>query len=138
MSDESELRATSDLMLQMLDEIRDIELAKRAETPGSDAFAQLAYDVTERVRTVVSWSELQLRQANEMHGSAPSDGGRPLESIEPRRLDVVLAEWRQAEIRLSQAEPGSPEANDAAADAERLRVEYRSLQERKLEEQRSR
>lgn len=138
MTDESELRATSDLMLRMLDEIRELELAKRAETPGTDTFAQLAYDVMEHVRTVVRWSELQLRQANEMHGTAAADSGRPLESVEPRRLDVVLAEWRQAEVRLSQAQPGAPEARDAAADAERLREEYRSLQERKLEEQRSR
>ena len=55
-----------------------------------------------------------------------------------RRLDVVLAEWRQAEMTQSQALPGSPEAERAAEEVARLRSEYGMLQERKLSEQRAR
>ena len=134
MSDDSELRATSDRMLLILDEIRDAELAKRQESPGTETFAKLAYDVMELARTVSRWSELQLRQANEALGrQGPEDNGRVLAEVPARRLDEILAEWRQAEIRLSQAQPGSSDADHAAADAARLRLEYQALQEKKLQ-----
>jgi hypothetical protein len=136
MAEDSELRATSDSMLAMLDRVRDLESRKRQLAPGTQDFARLAWEVAEQARLIVRWSELQLRQANESltNGAAPFV---PLVDTPPRRLDVVLAEWRSAEMRLSQAPPGSPEADDAARDVARLRDEYGVLQERKLEEQRS-
>jgi hypothetical protein len=121
----------------MLDQIKDMEQQKRGETPGTEEFARLAYDVAELARTVMRWSELQLRQANEALGAGAPPSAPPLREVSSRRLDVVLAEWRQAEIRLSQASPGSPDAAEAAADAARLRLEYRALQERKMDETRS-
>lgn len=138
MSDDSELRATSDLMLQMVDRLREAEVLKRDHAPGSDEFARLAYEVMELSRNVTRWSELQLRQANEAaeHREGPEPTAPVLADVPARRLDVVLAEWRQAEIRLSQSLPGSQDVAEAAADAERLRLEYRELQARKLDEQR--
>jgi hypothetical protein len=144
MSEPSELRATSDLMLDMVDRLRVLEERKRDRVPGDEDFTRLAWEVSELARTVLRWSELQLRQANEVRGDpgrgdpsgedAAIESPRPLAMTEPRRLDVVLAEWRQAEVRLSQAPFGSPEAEAASADAARLRTEYRRLQERKLDE----
>jgi hypothetical protein len=133
MADERELRATSDLMLSMLDRLRDAEIEKRGHAPGTESFARLAYDVVELSRTVTRWSELQLRQANEALDLGATPAAPALVEVPPRRLDEVLAEWRQAEIRLSHAAPGSQEAAEAAEDAARLRDEYRQLQERKLE-----
>jgi hypothetical protein len=137
-SHDSELRATSDLMLRLVDRLRAAEVTKRAESPGTETFARLAWEVTELARTVTRWSELQLRQANEALASAvdtaETDGSPALDTIPARRLDVVLAEWRQAEIRLSQALPGSPEVEAASEAAARLRDEYRTLQDRKLKE----
>jgi hypothetical protein len=130
MTHESELRATSDLMLEMLERLRRAEDAKRALTPGTAEFARMAWDVLELARTVTRWSELQLRQANEFLADGKADA--PLEAAPKRRLDAVLAEWRQSEIRLSHAPPGSSQAIIAAADADRLREEYRELQDRKL------
>jgi hypothetical protein len=128
----------------MVDRLRVLEERKRDRAPGDEDFTRLAWEVSELARTVLRWAELQLRQANEVRGDAdrggPAGAGdaaealRPLAMIEPRRLDVVLAEWRQAEVRLSQAPFGSPEAEAASADAARLRAEYRRLQERKLDE----
>ena len=138
MSEESELRATSDSMLQMLDQIRDMESRKRQEVVGTEAFARLAWEVNEGARLVQRWAELQLRQANEARADDGASAALPLVDVPARRLDVVLAEWRQAEIVLSQALPGSPEADRAAENVARLRREYGVLQERKLEEQRSR
>ncbi|HEX5829286.1 MAG TPA: hypothetical protein VFY23_17290 [Candidatus Limnocylindrales bacterium] len=144
MSEPSELRATSDLMLDMVDRLRALEERKRDRVPGDADFTRLAWEIAELARTVLRWSELQLRQANEVRADTGRDGPsgdgdpgeppRPLAMTEPRRLDVVLAEWRQAEIRLSQAPFGSREAGAAAVDAARLRTEYRRLQERKLDE----
>ncbi|HET7829701.1 MAG TPA: hypothetical protein VFL03_09070 [Candidatus Limnocylindrales bacterium] len=136
MSEDSELRATSDSMLVMLDRVRDLESRKRELVPGTDEFARLAWDVAELSRLVARWSELQLRQANEAltDDSAPSV---PLVETPARRLDVVLAEWRKAEMQLSQAVPGSAEADEAARDVARLREEYGVLQDRKLEERRA-
>ena len=136
MAEESELRATSDSMLSMLDRVRELESRKRELAPGTKAFAHLAWEVAEQARLIMRWSELQLRQANEALGQ-PETSKVALVDVPPRRLDAVLAEWRQAEMRLSQASPGSPEAERAAADVARLRDEYRVLQERKLEAQRS-
>jgi hypothetical protein len=138
MSEESELRATSDSMLQMLDRIKDLESRKREEVVGTEPFSRLAWEVNEAARLVQRWAELQLRQANEARADDGSSAALPLVAVSPRRLDVVLAEWRQAEIVLSQALPESPEADRAAEDVARLRREYGILQERKLEEQRAR
>ena len=138
MSEESELRATSDSMLQMLDRIKDLESRKREEVVGTERFSRLAWEVNEAARLVQRWAELQLRQANQARAEDGSSAALPLVAISPRRLDVVLAEWRQAEIVLSQAQPESPAADRAAEEVARLRREYGILQERKLEEQRAR
>jgi hypothetical protein len=135
MSEESELRATSDSLLEMLDRLRDLESRKRREVVGTQPFARLAWEVLETARMVQRWSELQLRQANEALADDDATSVRPLGDIPARRLDVALAEWRQAEIAQSLALPGSPEADQAAAEVARLRAEYRILQERKLKEQ---
>lgn len=131
MGNDGELRATSDLMLEMLDRLRGAEEVKRARAPGTPEFADLAYRVVELSRTLTAWAELQLRLANEAL-AADEPSPEPLESVRPRRLDEVLAEWRRAEIRLSHASPASPEALTAAEEAEDLRREYGRLQERKL------
>ena len=131
MSDDTELRATSDRMLGMLDQLRELETRKRELTPGTEEFARLAWDVADLARTTVRWSELQLRQANEALEAGTAQPAVALVDVPVRRLDEVLAEWRQAEIRLSQALPGSPDAEAAAQDASRLRAEYGELQARK-------
>jgi hypothetical protein len=138
MSEESELRATSDSMLTMLDRIRELESRKRQEVVGTDVFAQLAWEVLEHTRMALRWAELQLRQANEALADDGGSTSTPLSEVPARRLDVVLAEWRQAEMTQSTALPGSPEAERAAEEVARLRSEYGMLQERKLSEQRDR
>jgi hypothetical protein len=132
MSEEGELRATSDLMLVMVDRLREAEEAKRALAPGSREFARLAYEIVEISRTVTRWSELQLRQANEFAMDADRPQPPTLRDTPKRRLDEILAEWRQAEIRLSHASPDDPEARAAAEAVDRLREEYREQQARKI------
>lgn len=49
--------------------------------------------------------------------------------VEPRPLDRILANWREAQLRFELATPGSPEAEAATADIERLREEYQATHE---------
>ncbi len=46
--------------------------------------------------------------------------------VQPRPLDVILSNWREAQLRLEIARPGSLEAQTASDDIERLREEYQS------------
>ena len=66
----------------------------------------------------------QLAETNAVRGV--SADAVPLSDVEPRRLDVVLTHWREAQLRLGIAEPGSREAQTAADDVERLRDEYQA------------
>ena len=125
-------------MMTMIDRLRDLESEKRREIVGTETFARLAWEVLETARMAQRWAELQLRQANEALLDDEPSIDVPLGEVPARRLDIVLAEWRQAEMTQSLALPGSPEADRAAADVARLRREYGILQERKLEEQRDR
>lgn len=56
-----------------------------------------------------------------------------LVDVEPRPLDRVLAHWREAQLRLEIAVPGSPEAEAAARDIERLREEYQAGHESRVD-----
>ena len=123
-------------MLAMLDRLRDLESRKRREIVGTETFAQLAWEVVDVARLVQRWAEIQLRQANEALVDDTASMDVPLEDVPARRLDVVLAEWRQAEMVLSERLPGSPEAERAADDVARLRREYGILQERKIHRRR--
>ena len=125
------------MMLEMLERLKTAEQVKRGHLPGTREFADLAFEVLELSRMVTRWAEHQLQQANERLAEVPP-ASVPLSETAKRRLDEVLAEWRQAEMTQSLALPGSPEADQAAEDVVRLRREYGILQERKLEEQRGR
>lgn len=130
-SNHGELRATSDMMLEMVERLRAAEQDKRDLKPGTREFADLAFEVLELSRIVTRWAEHQLQQANERLAE-PAQSRVPLSQTPKRRLDSVLAEWRQAEIQLSLVLPGSPEYAAATASVERLREEYRTLSDAKM------
>ena len=120
------------MMLEMLERLQAAERQKRGRLPGTREFADLAFEVLELSRMVTRWAEHQLQQANERLAEVPPSDV-PLSETSKRRLDEVLAEWRQAEIQLSLVLPGSTEYASATAAVERLRVEYRRLQDEKME-----
>ncbi len=133
MQSEGELRASSDQMLDMLARLVGIESFKRTLPPGSPGFVGQAEDAERLSRLVFRWSQLQLDLARQAVGAAERGelSRRSLEDIPPRRLDQILTEWREAQLRLEIATPGSPEAATASNDVERLREEYRAAQERR-------
>ena len=120
------------MMLEMLERLQAAEQLKRGHLPGTREFADLAFEVLELSRMVTRWAEHQLQQANERLAELPPSSV-PLSETSKRRLDEVLAEWRQAEIQLSLVLPGSTEYATATASVERLREEYRQLQDAKME-----
>jgi len=131
-NDESELRATSDEMMQVINRLRDIEMAKRAEPMGSLRFTELVQEATVLSRLVFRWGALQeevsrIVQERIQRGEAPD---RSIEQVEPRRLDRILAAWREAEFRFSSADVDSPARDQAVDDLERIREEYREGHER--------
>jgi hypothetical protein len=124
-----EIRAIADQLLMMFDELRSVEEQKRRESLGSDAFVALAEAAEAQGRLVFRWTGLQLeiaRDAARRRGRGELAPDVSIEEIQPRRLDRILAAWREAQMRLEIAKPGTPEAAEAADRIERLHDEYRA------------
>lgn len=133
------LRGASDTFIAALEELHRIEVAKRAEPPGTDRFVELARqarDLATEVLVASSSQEHLAEVAAAITDAKPDAVLTPIEDTPtPREVHEVLAEWREAERRLAAAEPGSTEAISAAADVRRLRTEYRTAHEAALRSQ---
>ena len=124
-----EFRAFTDQMIEYIDRLRTAEETKRTVEVGSPDFITAAKDAEEISRLAFRWAQLQLEMA--LLAQAPGsgvDGDIRLINVEPRPLDRVLAHWREAQLRLEIAMPGSPESEAAVRDIERLREEYQAGQ----------
>jgi hypothetical protein len=132
--DERQFRATTDQMLQMIDRLRAVELDKQASTLGSPEFIAHAEEAERLSRMVFRWAGMQLQMAESSAGAVQRGemSREPLTSVEPRPLDRILANWREAQLRFEIAKPGSPEAAAAAEQVERLREEFHAVQDAKL------
>ena len=118
-----EIRAAADHMLELMDEVRQAEERKREVPLGSEAFVELAVRVATRARVVSRWADLQLQLAQSIPYGVEDVS---ISDLRPRPLERVLALWREAQIRLELAPPGSPAAEQAVDDIERLRNEYQA------------
>jgi hypothetical protein len=127
MPNRGEFRATTDQFLEIVERMRVGEEGKREVPMGSEEFVTLAEQVVADARLAYRWSELQLGMAREaqrrLDRGALEPGVRLIE-VEPRPMDRILADWREAQIRLEIATPGSPDAAAAADAMDRLREEY--------------
>ena len=125
---ERELRNASDETLEALARLEEMEREKRSLPPGSDRFVTLAREIEQRARTVLSSTQRQERLADESvqrveGGEAPE---RPIEEVDRTRdVPTILADWRDAERRLSRSTPGTDDEQLAGRDVRRLRLEYR-------------
>lgn len=109
----------------MVERLAELEQTKRDLEVGSPRFVTMAEEVERVARIVFRWSQLELQQARD---AAPASL-TTLTGVTPRPLDVILAAWREAQLRLEAAEPGSAESESAADDVVRLREEYRAAQQ---------
>ena len=133
MSLERELRDTSDSLMRALDQLHDLEAAKRDMPTGTPEFVKLAQQIEELAIEVLRRTERQADLAADT-GERREAGGGVGRSIEEtpastRELSVILAEWREAERGLAAADAKSPESAAAASTVRRLREEYRMAHE---------
>jgi hypothetical protein len=131
-----EFRATTDQMIELIDQLKTKENQKREAPFGSLEFVGLARDTAESARLVFRWAQMQYEMALSTERIAPAgDGPVRLVNVIPRPIDRILANWREAQLRLEIAHPGSPEAETAASDIERLREEYQVAYDARLAEE---
>lgn len=122
-----EFRAFTDQMLEYIDHLRAAEERKRSVPAGSSDFIAAAEEASELSRLAFRWAQMELELARKL-GSAGEVVAADVRliNVEPRPLDRVLAHWREAQLRLEMAMPGSPEAEAAVRDIEHLRDEYQA------------
>ena len=127
----ADLRKASDVFMQRLDRLHELETRKRELPPDEPEFVRLAREIEDLSRALLWAGSQQVELAEEVHHEAKANDVAVDQSIRdtPPRRDAVsiLAEWRAAERRLAASAPGSDDERDARADTERLRDEYRRL-----------
>jgi hypothetical protein len=128
----SALRATSDALMADLQALEELERQKRDLDPDDPQLVETAKRVETIARRLLGQSVKQRELTSVIRELTDSGDPRaPERSIEqtPREIHLILADWRAAERRARDAEPGSPAAEAAAADLDRFREEYRSAHE---------
>jgi hypothetical protein len=127
----ADLRRASDVFMQRLDRLHELELRKRELPPDKPEFIRLAREIEDLSRALLFAGGQQVELAEEVHREARADDvaiDQPIRDTPPRRdAVVILAEWRAAERRLAGAAVGSEEETSAQADVDRLRDEYRRI-----------
>jgi hypothetical protein len=127
--DTKELRRRSDQIVETIAKLANLEVDKREAQPGSAGFVDTAISVRKLAQTLLDLAGDEQQLAERLQGlRQQADGAvssRPIAHIPGARpIQVVLAEWRDAERRLSEAEAASDAQRQADADAVRLREEY--------------
>jgi hypothetical protein len=119
-------------LLRDLEVLATIEEEKRQLQPGDPKLVELSVRIEEIAGRVLvgTVQQRQLSQIGEREVAAGSPGAPavPIDDM-PRPIDAILAEWREAERRLSAAAPGSVDESEGRALVERLRDEYRRAHE---------
>lgn len=90
-------------------------------------FVDTANKAADQGRLVFRWTQMQVEMAHDAAARLARGEQAPnihLVEVVPRPIDRILAHWREAQIRLEIARPGSPEAAKAVDDIERSRDEY--------------
>ena len=125
------LRQASDLLMQRLDRLYELESRKRELPPERPEFVRLAREIEDLSRALLFSSGQEVELAEAIHAdvkAGDADVNLPIRETPPKRDAVaVLAEWRAAERRLAAAAPGSDEERDARSEVEHFRIEYREI-----------
>jgi hypothetical protein len=132
MPSRGEIRATTDQLLEIIDDLRTLERRKQTVAVGTPEFVDLAVKAADQAKLTFRWCQMQLEMAHEAAARLESGQETPnvhLIKVVPRPIDRILANWREAQFRLEIARPGSREAMSAADEIERLREEYQVAHE---------
>jgi hypothetical protein len=126
------LREASDALLRDLEELSDLEAAKREIVPGDPKLVELARTIEVLAQRVLASSarqrELTLEVNDLVDLGLPNAPSRSIEET-PRPIATILADWREAERTAQAAAPGSTEAAEAEREIDRLKAEYREAHE---------
>jgi hypothetical protein len=127
-----ELRATSDALLEDLSVLAGLEQEKRSLMPDSPRLVALAEEIEQLAARVLGQSKRQRSLSevvNDHAQTTPDAASAPSIEQTPREIHLILADWRDAERRTSEAPPDSADATAAAAEVDRYREEYRAAHE---------
>jgi hypothetical protein len=122
-------------VLEIIDRLRQLEEDKREAEIGTPEFVAMATEAEGLSRDVFRWSQLQddLAKASTRRRDGGGFSGRSIEDTPVRPLQQILADWREAEVRLQRLVPGSPEATSATREIERLREQYQAIHDTKVD-----
>ena len=125
------LREASDMLMQRLDRLHELESRKRELPPDRPEFVRLAREIEDLSRALLFSSGQQVELAEAVHADVKAgdiEADIPIRDTPPKRDAVgVLAAWRAAERRLAAAEAGSEDEAAARAEIEKYRAEYRQI-----------
>jgi hypothetical protein len=124
------LRGASDGLLIAIREVDARERLKRGVLPDDQAFASLSKDVRVAAETLLRLARVEEDNAIAVLAEPGASGLPTIEtSPPPMNLAGILAEWRDVERRLGEAEPSSPEAQSLMEQFEALRDRYAQAME---------
>jgi len=127
----ADLRRASDLFMQRLDRLQELETRKRELPPDEPEFVRLAREIEDMARALLHMGGQQVELAEAVNRDSKENdvaNDQPIRDTPPRRdAVIILAEWRAAERRLAAAGTGSDDEQAARTDVERLREEYRRI-----------
>jgi hypothetical protein len=122
------LRATSDALLRDLEVLGTLEDEKRTISPGDPRLVDLAAQIEEIAKRVLSGSRRE-HELTQLANAQVNSGAQaaPMATIDEtsRSPSEILAEWRAAERRRAAADPATAEWSEADALVDHLRDEYR-------------
>src|SRR5512132_2647991 len=106
----AELRRASDVFMQRLDRLHELETRKRELPPETPEFVRLAREIEDLARALLYAGGQQVELAQEVHREAKRSDlvvDQAIRDTPPRHDAVsVLADWRAAERRLAAAPAG--------------------------------
>jgi hypothetical protein len=125
--DAEELRRRSDQIVETIAKLANLEVDKREAQPGTAAFVDTASAVRKLAQALLDLAGDEQRLAERLHtlrqdahGAVPERTIAQVPGVRP--IQVVLAEWREAERRLTAGEAGcGPVVLLAQADSIGLR-----------------
>lgn len=127
----ADLRRASDLFVQRLDRLQELETRKRELPPDEPEFVRLAREIEDMARALLYAGGEQVELAETVHRESKQNdvaNDQPIRDTPPRRdAVIILAEWRAAERRLAAADIGSADETAARSDVDRLREEYQQI-----------
>ena len=127
----ADLRRASDLFIQRLDRLQELETRKRELPPDEPEFVRLAREIEDVARALLYAGGQQVELAEAVHRDSKENdvaNDQPIRDTPPRRdAVIILAEWRAAERLLAAADIGSEDEQGARSDVDRLREEYRRI-----------